>query len=345
MEWSGKDLRYFDDQEPNKEAQRFLPHVIEPSAGADRATLAFLCDAYAEDEVGGEPRTVLKLHPRLAPYKAAVFPLVKKEGMPEKARAITGALRRRFNVMYDEKGAIGRRYRRQDEAGTPFCITVDGETLTGGTVTVRERDSCAQTRVAADGLVDYLADRIEARALPGNAPPVVLLDRDGVINRDSDEYIKSVPEWMPLPGSLEAIASLTAAGFRVVVISNQSGIGRGLFSETTLGDIHAAMRAAVEAAGGKLTAIYYCPHRPEDGCDCRKPKPGLLRRAAAELDFALRGVPLIGDKSSDVAAAVAVGARPIVVGSRAGERLPPGVERYADLAAAAAALIAERHHG
>jgi glycyl-tRNA synthetase len=105
---------------------------------------------------------VLKLHPRLAPYKAAVFPLVKKEGMPEKARAITGALRRRFNVMYDEKGAIGRRYRRQDEAGTPFCITVDGETLTGGTVTVRERDSCAQTRVAADGLVDYLADRIEA---------------------------------------------------------------------------------------------------------------------------------------------------------------------------------------
>lgn len=181
--------------------------------------------------------------------------------------------------------------------------------------------------------------------MPGNAPPVVLLDRDGVINRDSDEYIKSVPEWMPLPGSLEAIASLTAAGFRVVVISNQSGIGRGLFSETTLGDIHAAMRAAVEAAGGKLTAIYYCPHRPEDGCDCRKPKPGLLRRAAAELDFALRGVPLIGDKSSDVAAAVAVGARPIVVGSRAGERLPPGVERYADLAAAAAALIAERHHG
>ena len=162
MEFSGKDLRYFDDQETNKDAQRFLPHVIEPSAGADRATLAFLCDGYAEDEVGGEPRTVLKLHPRLAPYKAAVFPLVKKEGMPEKAHAITAALRRRFNVMYDEKGAIGRRYRRQDEAGTPFCITVDGETLTGGTVTVRERDNCQQTRVAADGLVDYLADRIGA---------------------------------------------------------------------------------------------------------------------------------------------------------------------------------------
>jgi glycyl-tRNA synthetase len=160
MEFSGKDLRYFDDQEPNKEAQRFLPHVIEPSAGADRGTLAFLCDAYVEDEVGGESRTVLKLHPRLAPYKAAVFPLVKKEGMPERAHAITKALRRRFNVMYDEKGAIGRRYRRQDEAGTPFCITVDGETLTAGTVTVRERDSCTQTRVAAERLVDYLADRI-----------------------------------------------------------------------------------------------------------------------------------------------------------------------------------------
>ena len=122
--------------------------------------LAFLCDAYAEDEVGGEPRTVLKLHPRLAPYKAAVFPLVKKEGMPEQARAITATLRRRFNVMYDEKGAIGRRYRRQDEAGTPFCITVDGETLSAGTVTVRERDSCQQTRIATERLVDYLADRI-----------------------------------------------------------------------------------------------------------------------------------------------------------------------------------------
>ena len=160
MESSGKDLRYFDDQATDEAAKRFLPHVIEPAAGADRALLAFLCDAYAEDEVGGEPRTVLRLHPRLAPFKAAVFPLVKKEGMPEKARAIAAALRRRFNVMYDEKGAIGRRYRRQDEAGTPFCITVDGDTLADGTVTVRERDDCTQTRVAADGLAEYLSDRI-----------------------------------------------------------------------------------------------------------------------------------------------------------------------------------------
>jgi glycyl-tRNA synthetase len=137
-----------------------LPYVIEPSAGADRATLAFLCDAYTEDEVGGEQRTVLKLHPRLAPFKAAIFPLVKKEGMPEKARAITANLRKRFNVMYDEKGAIGRRYRRQDEAGTPYCITVDGDSLTDDTVTVRERDGCTQQRIAADRLAEYLAEKI-----------------------------------------------------------------------------------------------------------------------------------------------------------------------------------------
>jgi glycyl-tRNA synthetase len=159
-QWSGKDLSYFDDQATDEASKRFLPHVIEPSAGADRATLAFLCDAYAEDEVGGEKRTVLRLHPRLAPFKAAVFPLVRKEGMPEKARAIAAALRRRFHVMYDEKGAIGRRYRRQDEAGTPFCVTVDGDTLSDDTVTVRERDGCAQERVAADRLVEYLTDRI-----------------------------------------------------------------------------------------------------------------------------------------------------------------------------------------
>jgi glycyl-tRNA synthetase len=162
MEASGKDLRYFDDQAADPDARRFLPHVIEPSAGADRATLAFLCDAYSEDEVSGDARTLLSLHPRLAPYKAAVFPLVRKEGMPERARAIAADLRKRFRVMYDEKGAIGRRYRRQDEAGTPYCITVDGDTLADGSVTVRERDSCAQERVAAERLSEFLADRIDA---------------------------------------------------------------------------------------------------------------------------------------------------------------------------------------
>jgi glycyl-tRNA synthetase len=162
MQKSGKDLRYFDDQEPNPDQRRFLPHVIEPSAGADRGTLAFLCDAFNEDEVGGEARTVLKLHPRLAPIKAAVFPLVKKDGMPERALAIFRDLKKHFAVYYDEKGAIGRRYRRQDEAGTPYCITVDGETLTAGTVTVRERDSCEQTRVEASQLGRLLDERLQA---------------------------------------------------------------------------------------------------------------------------------------------------------------------------------------
>jgi glycyl-tRNA synthetase len=161
METSGKDLQYFDDQASDPGQRRYLPYVIEPSAGADRATLAFLCDAYDEDEVGGEPRTVLRLHARLAPVKAAVFPLVKKEGMPDKALAIYRHLRRQFDVFYDEKGAIGRRYRRQDEAGTPYCVTVDGETLADDTVTVRERDSCAQQRVAIAELPALLAERLE----------------------------------------------------------------------------------------------------------------------------------------------------------------------------------------
>jgi len=160
MEFSGKDQRFFDDQAVSEEAKRFLPYVIEPSAGADRGTLAFLCDAYTEDEVGGQPRTVLKLHPRLAPIKAAVFPLVKKDGMPELATEIFRRLKRRWNAAYDEKGAIGRRYRRQDEAGTPWCITVDGESLEHGSVTVRERDSCEQQRIGIDELEALLADSI-----------------------------------------------------------------------------------------------------------------------------------------------------------------------------------------
>ena len=160
MEFSGKDQRFFDDQAVSEEAKRFLPYVIEPSAGADRGTLAFLCDAYTEDEVGGQPRTVLKLHPRLAPVKAAVFPLVKKDGMPEVATDIFRRLKRRWNVAYDEKGAIGRRYRRQDEAGTPWCITVDGDSLEHGSVTVRERDSCEQRRVGIDEVEALLADSI-----------------------------------------------------------------------------------------------------------------------------------------------------------------------------------------
>ena len=143
-----------------------MPHVVEPSAGADRATLAFLCEAYTEDEVGGEARTVLKFHPRIAPIKAAVFPLVKRDGMPEMAEAIYRELKRHYNVFYDEKGAIGRRYRRQDEAGTPFCITVDSQTLTDDTVTFRDRDTCRQWRVSSAGVGAALADLLEGRGMP-----------------------------------------------------------------------------------------------------------------------------------------------------------------------------------
>jgi glycyl-tRNA synthetase len=160
--FSGKDLSYFDEEKK----ERYLPHVIEPSAGADRATLAFLCEAYTEDEVGGEARTVLKFHPRLAPIKAAVFPLVKREGMPELAEKIYRDLKRHYHVFYDEKGAIGRRYRRQDEAGTPFGITVDSQTLADGTVTIRDRDSCRQWRVASAGIVQALGDLLASGAPP-----------------------------------------------------------------------------------------------------------------------------------------------------------------------------------
>ena len=158
---SGKDLSYFD--EVAKE--RFVPHVIEPSAGADRATLAFLCEAYCEDEQpdeNGAPqkRVVMKFHPRLAPIKAAVFPLVKKDGMPEVAQEIYGQLKPHFHTFYDEKGAVGRRYRRQDEVGTPLCITVDGQTLQDGTVTIRDRDTLEQWRVQKDQCAAEVRQRL-----------------------------------------------------------------------------------------------------------------------------------------------------------------------------------------
>jgi glycyl-tRNA synthetase len=158
---SGKDLKYFDDQTK----ERYVPHVIEPSAGADRATLAFLCEAYQEDtapDENGVPtaRVFMKFHPRLAPIKAAVFPLVKKDGMPEIAREIYAGLKRHFNVFYDEKAAVGRRYRRQDEIGTPFCITVDGQTLSDGTVTIRDRDTLRQWRVHKNDCLAELQQRL-----------------------------------------------------------------------------------------------------------------------------------------------------------------------------------------
>ncbi len=161
--FSGEKLEYFDPQTK----ERYVPHVIEPAAGADRATLAFLVDAYDEDDLGGESRTVLKLHPRLAPVKVAVLPLVKKDGQPEVAREIVSALRARMQTEYDEGGSIGKRYRRQDEIGTPFCVTVDHQTLEDRTVTLRDRDTLEQERLAIDGLVEVLVDRL---ARPWRSP-------------------------------------------------------------------------------------------------------------------------------------------------------------------------------
>ena len=159
QEYSGKKMEYFD-QAAN---ERYLPYIVETSAGADRVTLTLMADAYREENVEGETRVVLGFDPGIAPIKAGVFPLVKKDGMPELADRIYHDLKPQFPVFYDDSGAIGRRYRRMDEAGTPFCITVDGETQTAQTVTVRARDSMTQERVAVDQLAAYLLPKIRAR--------------------------------------------------------------------------------------------------------------------------------------------------------------------------------------
>lgn len=176
---------------------------------------------------------------------------------------------------------------------------------------------------------------------------LVILDRDGVINIESDDYIKSPQEWIPIPGSLDAIAKLHKSGYTVVVATNQAGVGRGLFSLETLQAIHRKMQDAVAAAGGKLDGIFYCPHHPDDHCDCRKPKPGLFHQIAEHYGVSVAGVPAIGDTLRDLQAAEAVGARPILV--RTGRGLPtlkqlptpPGIEVYANLAEAAAQLLRE----
>jgi glycyl-tRNA synthetase len=144
------------------DGRRYVPHVIEPAAGVGRSLLAFLSDAYDEDTIEGETRTVLRLHPRLAPVKVAVLPLVKKDGQPELAREIQGSLKRLMQTEYDEGGAIGKRYRRQDEIGTPWCVTVDHQSLEDRTVTVRDRDSLAQERIAVDALPTHFAALLAA---------------------------------------------------------------------------------------------------------------------------------------------------------------------------------------
>jgi glycyl-tRNA synthetase len=157
-QYSGQKLEYVD----SASGERYVPHVIEPAAGADRAMLAFLADAYDEDEIEGETRTVLRLHPALAPVKVAVLPLVRKDGQPELAREIHHALRERMQSEYDEGGAIGRRYRRQDEIGTPWAVTVDHQTLEDQTVTLRDRDSLTQDRIAIAELQAELERRLRA---------------------------------------------------------------------------------------------------------------------------------------------------------------------------------------
>jgi glycyl-tRNA synthetase len=157
-EFSGEKLEYVD----TATGDRYVPHVVEPSAGADRAMLAFMVDAYDEEEVEGRGRTVLRLHPRLAPVKVAVLPLVSRDGMPEKARAVYEELRTRLPAEYDEGGSIGRRYRRQDEIGTPWGVTIDGQTMEDDTVTLRDRDSLEQVRLPVAGLVGEVERRLAA---------------------------------------------------------------------------------------------------------------------------------------------------------------------------------------
>jgi glycyl-tRNA synthetase len=157
-EHSGQKLEYVD----SATGERYVPHVIEPAAGLNRAMLAFLVDAYDEDEIEGEKRTVLRLHPQIAPVKVAVLPLVRKDAQPELAREVHRALRDRMQVEYDEGGAIGRRYRRQDEIGTPWAVTIDHQSLEDRTVTLRDRDSLEQVRIAVDALGDELERRLRA---------------------------------------------------------------------------------------------------------------------------------------------------------------------------------------
>ena len=173
---------------------------------------------------------------------------------------------------------------------------------------------------------------------------LIILDRDGVINFDSDQFIKSPDEWRPIPGSLEAIAKLTQAGYRVIVATNQSGVGRGLFDMATLNAIHARMHKAVTQAGGRIEAIFYCPDTADSDSPCRKPNPGMFHAIAERYNVTLERVPAVGDGLRDLQAADAVGAQPILVLTGKGEKthaegnLPQSTQVYPDLAAVARSL-------
>jgi D-glycero-D-manno-heptose 1,7-bisphosphate phosphatase len=174
---------------------------------------------------------------------------------------------------------------------------------------------------------------------------LVILDRDGVINFDSAQFIKSPEEWKPIPGSLEAIARLKQNGYRVVVATNQSGIGRGLFDMDTLNRIHKKMHKASFELGGRIDAIFYCPHSADSECECRKPKSGMFKRIAETLNVDLNGVPAIGDSLRDLQAGAAVGCMPLLVLTGKGEKtraegnLPPGTHVFVDLAGAVDYLL------
>ena len=174
---------------------------------------------------------------------------------------------------------------------------------------------------------------------------LVILDRDGVINHDSKQFIKSPAEWRPIPGSIDAIAKLSQAGYRVIIATNQSGIGRGLFDMDTLNAIHDKMHRAVQQAGGRIDAIFYCPHPFEDDCKSRKPKTGMFERIAGCFNVDLIGTPSVGDSLRDLQAAAAVGARPLLVltgkdtQTQAEGGLPAGTQVFPDLATAAEQIL------
>lgn len=185
-----------------------------------------------------------------------------------------------------------------------------------------------------------------ARFVIGEPMKLIILDRDGVINHDSSQFIKSAEEWRPIPGSLAAIARLNQWGYRVVVATNQSGVGRGLFEMDTLNSIHEKMMKCAAQEGARIDAVFFCPHTQTDDCSCRKPRPGMLQEIASRFNADLAGVPVIGDALRDLQAAVAVGAQPILVLTGKGKKtvhdpeLPAGTPVFADLAAAAAHLTA-----
>jgi len=174
---------------------------------------------------------------------------------------------------------------------------------------------------------------------------LIILDRDGVINYDSEQFIRSPHEWRPIPGSLEAIARLNHAGFRVVVATNQSGLGRGLFDTATMVAIHDKLHNALSRLGGRIDAVFFCPHTAESNCDCRKPKPGMLTEIGRRFGVELTGVPCIGDSVRDLQAAEAVGAQPILVLTGKGEKtlregnFPKNTVIFPDLAFAVTALL------